>query len=99
MRGVARQRHVQPPRKRGAYLLAVLVGAYFFTWALSGLAAVQLYRLGMPRSEAVLACTLSGFPLLVALVLWVLPRRRPWRALAALLAGGTAMLLLSQGGA
>ena len=64
---------------RGAYLLAVLIGSYAAVWALTGFTGLASFRLGLPRSEAVILSTLLGLVLYPALVIAALAARRPLR--------------------
>ena len=81
---------------RGAYLLAVLIGSYGVIWSLTGSIAVALSRLGLERSEAVIAGTLLGFVLYPALVIAALAARRPLRLWALLMAAGVLLEVLNR---
>lgn len=94
-------RTVKQPAKcsactRGGYLLAVLLGAYAFIWALTACAALVLHGLGVPRSEAVIVCSLLGLLLYPAVALYAFAARRPLRAWGLLGAGCAALLLAAQ---
>lgn len=80
---------------RGAYLLAVLAGSYGLVWTLTAGAAVLLSRLGLERSEAVIASSLLGFVLYPTVALALFAAHRPLRAWG-LVAGLGAMLLLAR---
>jgi hypothetical protein len=94
-------RTVKPSAKRLAcmrsgYLLAVLLGAYAFIWALTACAAIVLHGLGLPRSEAVIICSLLGLLLYPAVVLYAFAARRVLPALGLLGAGCAALLVVAQ---
>lgn len=85
----------QPGRQayaRAGYLLAVLIGAYGFTWIATGFGASALQCLGLARSEAVIAGTLLGFLLYPAVALPLFAARRPLRAYGLLAGAGAALL-------
>ena len=81
---------------RSAYLLAVLIGSYGVIWSLTGCIAVASLRLGLERSEAVIAGTLLGFVLYPALVILALAVRRPLRLWALLMAASVLLEVLSR---
>ena len=91
MRTLARQTRTTT-LARASCLLDVLVCVYFFTWALTGFSGVALFSLGVARSEAALIGSLLGFPLFLAVSLFVLVRRRFILALG-MLSGMGAVLL------
>lgn len=81
---------------RSGYLLAVLLGTYAFIWALTAFGAIVLYGLGLPRSEAVIVCSLLGLLLYPAVALYAFAAHRPLQALGLLGAGCAALLLAAQ---
>lgn len=81
---------------RSGYLLAVLLGAYAFIWALTAFGAALLHSLGLQRSEAVIACSLLGLLLYPAVALYAFAAHRQLRALGLLGTGCAALLLAAQ---
>jgi hypothetical protein len=81
---------------RGAYLLVVLMGSYAAIWTLTGFIGIALLRLGLERSEAVIAGTLLGFVLYPALVIAALAARRPLRLWAILMAASVLLEVVSR---
>ncbi|WP_156914354.1 hypothetical protein [Cupriavidus sp. amp6] len=67
--------------------LAALAGSYAFTWGITAGGAVLGWRLGLPRSEAVLWFSMLAFLLFPLMSLWALVTRRLWRVWLVLLAG------------
>jgi len=77
---------------RAGYLLAVLIGAYGFTWVATGFGASALLYLGLERSEAVIVATLLGFVLYPAAALYLFAARRPLRVCGLLLVASAVLL-------
>ncbi len=91
---VATQRRILPVVLRT--VLAVLAG-FGFSTAVSGLGAVGLpLAFGMARSEAALLCSMLGFILYLAVLLWAFAEPRLMRVALVLVGGGAAAWWLAR---